>query len=75
MTWKEIFLKEWQNLSKARWKRVILLSGAVAVPWTAFDFFTDNITFNIWHDLTCLVIGIVLERILPWDKQTPGAQV
>lgn len=59
-----------QEVGKHRMKRILVCSFGIAMVWLLADFISGNLSVNLWHDLACLLLGIVLERILPWGKQS-----
>lgn len=61
-----------QEVGKHRIKRILVCSFAIAMVWLLADYVSGNLGVNLWHDIACLLLGIVLERILPWGKQSDG---
>lgn len=60
---------------KSRFKRIAIISLFIALIWIGVDYFVyDNLTMNLKHDLIVLMLGIVVERLLPWGKMSAPVQ-
>lgn len=53
---------------KKRWKRVALIALFIALVWCFADWISGNLKPNLWHDLICLVMAVIIERLIPWGK-------
>lgn len=59
-----------EKTGQSRFKRIIVIAFFIAMIWCGVDFFVhDKLTFNLWHDLSVVIIAILLELCLPWGKQ------
>ena len=73
------FLREIRNaffleLGKKRFTRIVVCTLVIATVWNFADTLSGSLAFNLWHDLICLCLGILAERLLPWNKTTSGAE-
>ncbi|EOO44233.1 hypothetical protein CN553_12650 [Bacillus cereus] len=59
------FFKE---MGSSRLKRVLFCTFFIANIWCFADLLSGSLSINLWHDLICLVLGIVSERLIPWGK-------
>lgn len=57
-----------EQAGKHRIMRILLCAGAIGLVWMGVDIVNDTVHFNYWHDIGCLVAGVLVERILPWGK-------
>ncbi|WP_168898357.1 hypothetical protein [Bacillus sp. ISTL8] len=57
-----------KELGKKRWKRALFCAFIIACIWSFADFLSGSLAPNLWHDLLCLVLGVIAERLLPWGK-------
>lgn len=58
------------EVGKSRIKRIIVCSFGIAMVWIMADIMSGSLSVNLWHDLLCLFLGIALEKILPWGKNS-----
>lgn len=67
-----IFRNEFfKSLGEKRFKRILVVTFFIALVWSGVDYFVyDNLTFNIKHDIICLLLGTLGERLIPWGKTT-----
>jgi hypothetical protein len=58
-----------KTLGEKRWKRILIVSFFIGLVWCAVDYFVyNNLTVNYKHDIICLLLGGLGERIIPWGK-------
>lgn len=50
--------------------RILVITTAIAFLWIFVDVVTDNYKINYWHDVCCIVLAVLIERLLPWGKRT-----
>lgn len=48
--------------------RILVITIAIASLWIFIDVVTDNYKINYWHDVCCIVLAVLIERLLPWGK-------
>ena len=65
-----------EDMGKSRIKRIFMCAFVIASIWTFADIVRGNLSFNLWHDLICLGMGVVAERLIPWGKtaESPDTQ-
>jgi hypothetical protein len=57
------------KIGEKRWKRILIVSLFIGLVWCAVDYFAyNNLTVNYKHDIICLLLGVLGERIIPWGK-------
>lgn len=71
------FLKIWRNVfffetGRKRITRIIVCTFIIALIWIFADLLNGNLSFNPLHDLICLGLGVIGERIIPWGKSALG---
>lgn len=62
--------KAFNELGKSRIKRIAVCSLAIAAVWCLADFLSGSLSVNLWHDLLCLGLGVLTERLIPWGDAT-----
>lgn len=63
--YRDMFFSE---LGKSRVSRILVVTFMVCIIWIIADLVSNNLGFNIMHDIGALIIGIVIELIIPWGK-------
>lgn len=58
-----------EMVGEKRWKRVALIALFIALVWCFADWISGSLEANYWHDLICLLLAIVIERLVPWGKE------
>jgi hypothetical protein len=63
-----------RKIGKKRWKRILIVSLFISLVWCGVDYFVyNNLSVNYKHDIICLFLGVVGERIIPWGKSNKVA--
>ncbi|PLS19027.1 hypothetical protein CVD28_01080 [Bacillus sp. M6-12] len=59
-----------KQTGKTRFKRTIVIAFFLASYWCGIDYFVHHeLTMNLWHDISVVVLAIIVERCLPWGKE------
>ena len=61
------------ELGKTRFRRVITCIFLIGLVWNFADALNGSFSFNPLHDIICLILGVVVEFILPWGKRNSNA--
>lgn len=56
------------EIGKSRIKRIAACTLAIGAVWCFADVLNGGLTVNLWHDLLCIALGVIAERLLPWGK-------
>lgn len=57
------------DFGKSRIKRIAFCTMVIAAVWFFADWLSGSLSVNLWHDVICLIFGIIAERIIPWGKE------
>lgn len=65
--------KAFNELGKSRIKRIAVCTFGIAAVWCLADSLSGSLSVNLWHDLLCLGLGILTERLIPWGTENEKA--
>ena len=59
----------YREVGKTRLGRIAMCTFIIGLIWIMADTISGSLSVNPYHDILCLGMGIVAERLIPWGKE------